>query len=345
MPRMKRRKKLWIGLLIGVAVVVLSGYVGAVVTPEVTPAATSSDKPQGQKLWTFGFVGDTQLGGQVVSDIFARMEAAGVEFALHLGDMVDDAACDAEWDDLLLKAAQHRIRLMPVVGNHDRRVDYADRGEIRFRQYFPALPETFYHFRHRGLNFLMLNSERSLLPGSEQAAFVRWQLAHHPGSTIVCLHRPVFTCGRRDLANQYVRRFALHGALTESDAVAVLAGHHHYYDRTHALDGVTYVVSGGGSFKLHGEEQPDARTAAFHAGRNHYGLVDVYEDRLEVRVRDVKDEQLDRFTLALKPTPHRLGSIRNRPGTELPPLAELPDYAVERLESFTAARRTLPRPW
>ena len=99
MPRMKRRKKLWIGLLIGVAVVVLSEYVGAVVTPEVTPAATSSDKPQGQKLWTFGFVGDTQLGGQVVSDIFARMEAAGVEFALHLGDMVDDAACDAEWDD------------------------------------------------------------------------------------------------------------------------------------------------------------------------------------------------------------------------------------------------------
>ena len=69
------------------------------------------------------------------------------------------------------------------------------------------------------------------------------------------------------------------------------------------------------------------------------------EDWLKIDAFSIKDGQLDRFTLALKPTPHRLGSIRNRPGTELPPLAELPDYAVERLESFTAARRTLPRPW
>lgn len=340
---MVRRKRL-IFVAVSGAVMAVFGHVAAVVTPEITPPA-AMPTPRSEKLWTFGFVGDTQLGGAIVGQIFARMQAAGVEFALHLGDMVDEPACDAEWDELLHTAARHRIRLLPVVGNHDRRLDYADRGEIRFRQYFPALPQTFYHFRHRGVNFLMLNSERSLWAASEQGRFVRWQLEHHPGTTIVCLHRPVFTCGRRDLVQQYMRRYALHGSLVGSDTVAVLAGHHHYYDRTQPLDGITYVVSGGGSVKLHEQETPDGRTAVFQSGCNHYGLVDVYEDRLEVRVLDLEDKELDRFALALRPSRHRLGGYHNRPGTELPPLDELPDYAPGRLEAFTTAARALPRPW
>ena len=319
-------------------------YALVVATPEVGAPPPEHGKP-GTKLWSFGFVGDTQLGEQIVEDIFSRFEKAKVEFVVHLGDMVDDADDDAEWDELLRKASRHRIRLMPVAGNHDRLTPYADRGEVRFRQYFPDLPKTFYHFRHRDINFLMLNSEYSFVPASEQGEFVRWQLANHPGTTVVCLHRPVFTCGGRDLANQFVRRVWLHGALKSSDTALVLSGHHHYYDRTKPLDGITYVVSGGGSPKLYDAEQPCHFTAAFQAERNHYGLVDVYLDHLEVRVLDLENRQLDSFALELKPTGHRVGGFHNRWATELPPLDKLPDYQAERLEAYTAARHTLPRPW
>lgn len=321
-----------------------AAYALAVATPDIGQPATLSNDP-GKKLWTFGFVGDTQLGGEIVEQIFRRFEAAGVEFALHLGDMVDEAANDGEWDELLRQAAAHRIRLLPVVGNHDRLATYDDRGDVRFRQYFPALPRTFYHFRHRDVNFLMLNSELSFAPWSEQGSFLRWQLEHHPGTTIVCLHRPVFTSGGRDMANQLVRRVWLHGPLASSDTALVLAGHHHYYDRTLPLDGITYLVSGGGSRKLYAAEDPQPFTATFAAGRNHYGLADVYADRISVRVLDLDAKELDRFAIALRPAAHRPGGYHNRWATELPPLADLPDYAADRLPEYTASRHTLPRPW
>lgn len=271
-------------------------------------------------LWTFGFVGDTQLGEEVTEQIFSRMEGAGVEFALHLGDLVDEAASDDEWDTLVERARRHRIRMLPVVGNHDRLRDRVDHGEVRWRQYFPELPGTFYHVRHRGLNLLMLNSERSLAPWSEQAAFIRWQLSHHPGTTIVCLHRPVFTCGQRDWARQWLHRVWLHGLLAGSDTVAVLCGHNHYYDRTWPLDGITYVVSGGASRKLYEAEATTAITARFEAGRNHYGLVDVHAEHLHVRVLDLAGSEMDAFDLPLRPSPYEPGHERNRLSRELPPL-------------------------
>jgi hypothetical protein len=144
----------------------------------------------------------------------------------------------------------------------------------------------------------MLNSERTLAPWSEQGRFLASKLAELPRPTVVCLHRPVFTCGHRDLANQFIRRFWLHGRLVDSPAVMVLSGHHHYYDRTKPLDGITYVVSGGGSKKLYEAEPPDDTTAAFRAGTNHFGVVDVYGDRFNVEVLDLAGQAIDRFAVA-----------------------------------------------
>ena len=205
------------------------------------------------------------------SDWFEQRAKCGptakVEFVLHLGDIVDNAEIDEQWDYVLNQAARYELKLMPVVGNHDRMLAYGDRGEIRFRQFFPELPETFYRFSHRGLGFLMLNSEHSMAPWSQQGRFIDWQLEQHPHTAVVCLHRPVFTCGHRDIGKQYLRRVWLHGRLAGTEAALVLSGHHHYYDRTKPLDGITYVTSGGASHKLYGPETPDERTAVFRGWR------------------------------------------------------------------------------
>jgi predicted phosphodiesterase len=310
------RWTLRIGLL---AAVLAAVYAWALATPEVGPAAApgwtgasnqaAAIAESGGKLWSFGFVGDTQLGEGIVNKIFARFQEAKVEFVLHLGDIVDNADIDEQWKYVFDQAARYDLKLMPVVGNHDRMLAYDDRGEIRFRQYFPQLPETFYHFSHRGLDFLMLNSERSLAPWTEQGRFLAWHLEQHPHTAVVCLHRPVFTCGHRDFANQYLRRIWLHGRIARSEVSLVLNGHHHYYDRTRSLDGITYVTSGGASHKLYGPETPDNRTAVFKAGTNHYGLVDVLPDRLDVRVLDVDGKEFDRFSVPVvnhrsKQSPH-----------------------------------------
>jgi predicted phosphodiesterase len=316
-------------------------------TPSVgEPFAPALANPTAQPLWKFGFVGDTQQAGERLDPLMASLERHDVEFVLHLGDMVDEATSDVEWDRLLDSALRHRIRLMPVVGNHDIRRDYADDGASRFRQYFPHLPNTFYHFRHRGVNFLMLNSERSFIAGSEQAAFLRWHLEHHPGTTVACLHRPTFTASDRDRGSMYSRRLWLHGTVAETDVVAVLAGHNHYYERTKPLDGVTYVVSGGGGGALRAPVEPNSHTAAHVAKVNHYGLGAVYEDRIAIEIRATDDDRLlDQFALPLRPTEYHLGEYRNRPSMELPPLAQLPQFRRDVLEARLPAANSMPRPW
>lgn len=326
-------------------VVAAFGYAWGVVTPRVDEPPPIRTVAGAKPAWCFGFVGDTQLADDRLEPLMRQFAGHGVEFVLHLGDMVDEATSDLEWDRLVAAAVKHRIRLMPVVGNHDVRRDYDDDGSIRFRQYFPDLPNTFYHFRHRGVNFLMLNSERSLLPGGEQAAFLRWHLDKHPGTTVVCLHRPTFTVGDRDVASMMSRRLWLHGALVGSDVVAVLAGHNHYYDRTKPLDGITYVTSGGGGGPSREAAEPNAYTAALRSGAMHYGIGRVYDDQIVVEVLDMEAVRLDEFALALRPTQSKLGGYHNRRSMELPPLAELPQYSRALLDERFAAGPRMPRPW
>jgi predicted phosphodiesterase len=316
----RRHRYRWTALLVTASLVVCA-YVWAIATPRIDEPKILPP-PAGEKLWSFGFVGDTQLGEGIVEEVFDRFEKADVEFVLHLGDIVDDAASDEQWDEVISAARRHKIRLRPVVGNHDRLLGTSDRGETRFREFFAELPDTFYRFSHRGLTFVMLNSERSLMPGTEQGRFLTTELGSLASTSIVCLHRPVFTCGHRDLANQFLRRVWLHSRLVGTPARLVLAGHHHYYDRTKPLDGITYVVSGGGSHKLYPAAATDRTTAAFRAGVNHYGLVDVYADRLDVRILDLDAHEIDRFAVErdqsdcivdARPSGHRPNAPQSNP--------------------------------
>ncbi|MCE9604683.1 MAG: metallophosphoesterase [Planctomycetia bacterium] len=342
--RILKRRPLFVAAL--VTLIAAFGYAWAVVTPTVGEPFTVATPPAGKPLWTFGFVGDTQQADDRLDPLMAKFESHDVEFVLHLGDMVDEAASDMEWDRLIAAALKHRVRLMPVVGNHDVRTDYADDGSIRFRQYFPDLPNTFYHFRHRGVNFLMLNSERSFAPGSEQAKFLKFHLDRQPGTAIACLHRPTFTADDRDTASMLTRRLWLHDALTKTDAVAVVSGHNHYYDRTKPLDGLTYIVSGGGGGATRETPQPRDFTASLHAGEHHYGIARVYDDRIAVEILTLDDGRtLDAFALPLKPTDRKQGGYRNRHSMELPPLAELPQYRRETLAARRAEHVGMPRPW
>jgi hypothetical protein len=202
----------------------------------------------------------------------------------------------------------------------------------------------------------MLNSERSMVPGSEQATFHARQLARQPLTTLVCLHRPVFTCGKRDLAFLLSRRLCLHRPLVGSSAVCVLTGHNHYYERTRPLDGITYLVSGGGTANQYAAETPDARTEKFVAGRSHYGLVDVFSDHLAVRIVDLAGDVVDTFELPVRAAgkSHRKALAWSK---ELPPIAMLEHFGAPASADASAgangrsaagaslATRPLPRAW
>lgn len=360
MPKLIRL--LLIALLIGLAA--FGGFAWMVVHPTIGEVASPSpsDKAAGAPLWSFGFVGDTHQGLQsgAVDELFAKLAQAKVELVLHLGDMVDQAESEAQWQSFVDLSRRHRLRLLPTVGNHDAVAAYSDHGEIRLRRHFPWLPSTFYHCRHRDLNFLVLNSERSLLPGSVQRKFIRRELFDHPGTTVVTIHRPVFTASPRDWGNKYWRQLWLHSALSGSDANLVLSGHNHYYERTRPLDNITYVTSGGGAPNTYDPPAPNQHTAIVAGDKLHYGIVAVHADRLHTRVYDLAGDLLDAFDTPRRPPHHPVGHQDNPGSLELPPIADLPYFSGDEvaIDQAIGGEATdgsppnvllpadqLPRPW
>lgn len=345
---MIRRLFRWSLVLLLVLLAAFGGFAWTVVHPPITAPWQPATPDAEQKLWSFGFVGDTHAGMSdgVVDQIFAKLAGEELEFVLHLGDMVDQGESEGQWQQFVDQVRQHRLRLLPVVGNHDIMSAYSDRGDIRLRRHFPWLPATYYHFRHRNLNFLMLNSELSLVPGSRQRHFLSEQLQMHPGTAVVCLHRPVFTCSPRDWANKYWRQIWLQSALTSTEATLVVSGHNHYYERTRPLDDITYLTSGGGTSNVYSGQQPNGQTAVLVEGKPHYGVADVYADYIDVQLRGLDDELLDQFAIEIRPPHHQPGHQRNPGSIELPPIAEWRGYPDDASADETALPTDqLPRPW
>jgi hypothetical protein len=107
------------------------------------------------------------------------------------------------------------------------------------------------------------------------------------------LHHPPFSAGYQgsDLATRraFVPAFARHGV------DLVLSAHDHDYQRSHPIDGVTYIVSGGAArVRFTGAR---AFTAVSYRVR-HFVEVAVFADRLVVRAIDQQQRVFDELVLA-----------------------------------------------
>jgi hypothetical protein len=75
------------------------------------------------------------------------------------------------------------------------------------------------------------------------------------------------------------------------------SGHFHHYER-HIANGLTYIVTGGGSSTLYaqGERLP---TSQIYVRRTHFVLAEIYGDRIELLVISKEGDILDQATIAL----------------------------------------------
>jgi hypothetical protein len=110
--------------------------------------------------------------------------------------------------------------------------------------------------------------------------------------TIATMHHPAYSAGEHG-SSMNVRR-AWSPLFEEAGVPLVLAGHDHDYQRSTPQNGITYVISGGGS-KLRETGREDF--TAVSASILHYVDLLVYEDRLEGRAIDHDGELIDSFTI------------------------------------------------
>ena len=94
---------------------------------------------------------------------------------------------------------------------------------------------------------VVLSTEDELRPGSAQHRFAEKALKSGAQDNMlmaIVLHEPPYSSGKHGSSLKV--RQVIHPLARKYGVELVLAGHDHDYERTKAIDGVTYVVSGSG---------------------------------------------------------------------------------------------------
>ena len=207
--------------------------------------APAADTGARVRFLVFGDSGSGSDSQRLIAD---QMETVPFDLILHTGDVAYDAGTLEQYESSVFGVYAGLFKsfsFFPVAGNHD--CGTSDCGP--FRQVF-SLPdngiaeakERFYSFDWGDVHFLALDTERI---DDLQASWLAADLAatRRPWK-IVYGHRPPYSSGEHgsdsDFRERFVPLFAKYGVKL------VLAGHDHDYERSRPLEGVTYVVTGGG---------------------------------------------------------------------------------------------------
>ncbi|KPK72052.1 hypothetical protein AMJ87_05845 [candidate division WOR_3 bacterium SM23_60] len=203
--------------------------------------------PQQSNTLSFVAFGDTRSDSVAHQSVINRMAAFSFDFIMHTGDLVNDGDRTIDWriffniEDTVLPYN----RFLPVIGNH----------EAPFWPYdtlfFLPDSEDYYSVNHGNTHYTMLNTETDLYGAQRDWLTADLQIASSDTSIdwiFVSLHRPPYSSGNHgsqlDVREAWCRLFEEYGV------DIVFAGHDHSYERTDSINGVIYIVTGGGGAPL-----------------------------------------------------------------------------------------------
>jgi len=272
--------------------------------------------PAGEPSLRIGVIGDSGFGEEITDALVARMAQQNLDLVLHTGDLMYRG--DEEGDPPLSYALKHFLPFQPLyshmpvygaLGNHDLDQPTLWNGEPFYYTAFPgfvdpALGEAdaqpgrgWYAFTYGSTQFLILNSQVFHgAPGrAEQTAWLSARLADPRFSaTLAVLHVPPFTNGRY-ADDGRASRIDWVPLFEQSQVPLVLAGHDHNYQRIQ-FNGITYLVSGGGSSVLYGlaGTVPDGQ---YFARRSHFVILELDGPRIRISAMDEEGEVFDRAVI------------------------------------------------
>jgi hypothetical protein len=261
-----------------------------------TPPAPGSGRPL-----RFLAVGDSGDGGSDQRAVHQQMLTVPFDMAIHLGDIAYEEGTRQQLERAFFDVYADILEttaLFPASGNHEYETDDA----APFREAF-MLPENggeagrerWYSYDWGDVHFVALDSERI---GEPQARWLDADLsANHLPWTIAYLHRPPFSSGLHGSNGEVQRLFV--PVLVRHRVPLVLAGHDHDYERTRPIDGITYVVSGGGGRGTRGVGS--SSFTAFSEAVCHFLYITVDGDELTLHAIDGVGDEFDSLLLRRQP--------------------------------------------
>lgn len=253
-----------------------------------------------QSAISFSVVGDTQGSPVVWKRIIELMAQKCPQFIVHVGDLVQYGPNKDDWTDEFFKPAHYLLSntpLYPAIGNHEM-------NDENFYQYFD-LPfnNAFYSIKKGGLLIIFVDTNKDILPGSEQYRKLEhllatsrepWKIAVH--------HHPLLTADNSAYRSSMMAKptkgdpnISHLRNLYETYAVDLtLSGHVHGYERTWPViknhidedKGVTQFVTGGGGGRFKGTKYENNWFLAEAKRCNHFLNIRIWENKLRVEAID-----------------------------------------------------------
>ncbi len=262
--------------------------------------------PRGEDGTSFVAVGDTGSGGRQAMAVATQMartyERAPFALVALLGDICYYGNFEDRYEHVFARPMRPLIDagvgFELAIGNHDADLRHSDEGlaEIEAELRLLGTPGLYYSTTHGPADFFYLDSS---VPGVfGQGARQQWEwlddaLASSSNQwKIVLLHHPPYSSGRH--GSTPGGRQVLEPMMRRHHVDLVLAGHDHHYERTHPLQGTTYVVSGGGCKTT---AVGRSRFTAKAESTLQFLHVDIQGDRLEARCVRPDGSVADQFVL------------------------------------------------
>jgi hypothetical protein len=222
----------------------------------VAPAAAQTS-PAHTLLWA---VGDAQSTDVNVQNAVANLiQGEPPAHFLMLGDL-NNGGTAAEYASLYDPSyGRFKTITSPTIGNHD----WDKRAQGYDAYWGPGVQQPggghWYSFDIGGWHLISLSSMEDKAPSSPQMAWLRQDLAAHPGTcTLAYTHYPRYSAGPQFNTISLEPEWA---ALA-GHATLFLSGHAHNYQRLYPVRGITQFVVGTGGGPFGNTDDYDPRLAA-----------------------------------------------------------------------------------
>jgi len=314
--------------------------VDGVTYPGSVRTAVVGDEP-------FGFIayGDNRSSvvqhTAVVDALMA--EPNEIYFAFSTGDMVSDGEVESQWDDFFAIEAP-LLAHTPVylaIGNHEVHDDDWSIPHRVFAEPTTTAPasddEGFYHFVYGNAQIIVVNVEVDTLYsgflalfGGDQEPWLIDVLANPPAGVdhrFLFTHQGPYSSKPGRDGNSWLRTWL--GDLKTAGIDVIISGHDHYAERGFSINGIPYVIHGGGGAPLYetlGARAEADHTVMYSESRLGYLFIDVDGDRVEVAIRSLDGHTIDSFVYGDPSHPEACDDVGDCGG---PPSYGCPDGAWE----------------
>ncbi len=250
--------------------------------------------------FSFIVLGDNRAGDPACDAVYQKLIAAAMGrnpgLIVNTGDEINKPGSVEDWKRFQELSKSVTVPYFLTVGNHDIHPEVAGSDDVYRSQVDLPGNELYYSFIAGDSLFVVLDSyvrgEEKKIAGEQYAWLEKVLGASTQEHIFVFVHAPLYPeAGKgkhhgNSLDRYKDERDRLHRLFVKYRVAAVFAGHEHLYLRK-KVDGVLYIITGGGGAPLYA----DALNGGFH----HYVRMTVDGNKVSGEVVDVQGKVRDRF--------------------------------------------------